>query len=352
MAIINMDNFSIYGTTTALLTQGVYIEENVLSLDPDPDGTSSGYVIRINTSVSVGLRFANPGGPNATAGIAQRFWATALPANGVALVGSSRVRGAGNESLAIAGFTSNGAARVMIYDASNVLQTVYDTGVPVVTANGWWHSEFKYVKTGTNTCDFELRVEGQTVASGSGVSCRDIVPAQYVIGQYVSGMNISQITYFKDLVMWDGTSSYNNDFLGSVLVTNLVPTSDVALNWTPSTGSTGYEILDNIPPNDAQYLSAGDPPPSPYVAEVSDLPSDVTSVKAIMTRVRAAKTDGGDGSLQVGVISNGDTALGANRPITVTMTYWSDVFQTDPDTTAPWLPDAVDDVRLQINRTL
>jgi hypothetical protein len=88
---------------------------------------------------------------------------------------------------------------------------------------------------------------------------------------------------------------------------------------------------------------------------MTSLTGDITSIKCVMTMVRAAKTDGGDGSLQNGLISHPSagpvTGLGQDRPITTAQTYWRDVFELDPKTAAPWLPSSVNQAHLQINRT-
>ncbi len=70
-----------------------------------------------------------------------------------------------------------------------------------------------------------------------------------------------------------------------------------------------------------------------------------------MTVVRAGKFDGGDGTLQNGLISAATPVNGSDRPITVSQTYWRDIFEEDPATVAPWLPAAVNLVQMQINRT-
>lgn len=471
MAIVHMDNFSIYGTNAALLTQGIYAEASC-SLVADPSG-ADGTVAKF-TNFAQTLRFAFPGGDTSTCGIAYRGWAEALPDNGTNLMSVCSVRGAGNEILAYFGLTSNGRGRMMVRNAADSDYTVFDSSVPVATANAWWHFEVKYTYDGSNLASFEVRVEGQTILDETSVPCRDLNPAQSVLKLF--GSVTTPAGYFKDYVVWDGTSSYNNDFLGSVLVTNLVPTADVDLNWAKSSALfSGAELIaDDVPfnvltasgaissgnqlrlngvyynwtsgsvdagtpagtsanpwlvamggstadaltnmfnainasgiagtdystaltanafigatgvtatqlgvasldgsslypvvetgantswassnmfygVNDMSFISADNAPPSPYVSELSNLPADVTSVKALMTRVRAAKTDGGDGSLQVSVVSNGDIGSGANRPITTSQTYWSDVFQTDPDTSAPWLPSAVDLAQLQLDRTV
>ena len=128
---------------------------------------------------------------------------------------------------------------------------------------------------------------------------------------------------------------------------------DVALNWTPSTGTAGWSLLDNSPPQDGtDYLSAGDPPPAASLFGLTPLPEDVTSVRAMVLQLRGAKVDGGDGNLQGGMKSGASTALGAKRPITTAFTYYEDVFAIDPATSAPWTPAAADAVQIQINRTV
>lgn len=351
MSIVHMDNFTIYGGVKAYLLNGVYAEVNS-DLAVDPDGISSGWVAWIGqgtgASIIRGYRFVLPSLQDKV-GQALRMWFPALPTGSDGVPCPLMWRDVSNTDLFCITVDSTGriSARTGSYDGAIVATTTN----PVITANGWYHIE-GLLDIDTDT--FELRVEGVTVLDLSGFSVANQV-AQVYIGTRSTNTSAVRTFYAKDYVIYDGSGSYNNDFIGSVLVHNLLPTADVDLNWTPSTGTTGYEILDDIPPDDGVYLSAPNPPPSPYVCEVEDLPPDVTSVKAIMTMVRAAKTDGGDASLQIGVISDPSgtpaTALGADRPITVAQTYWRDVFETDPATTAPWLPSAVDEINLQMDRT-
>jgi hypothetical protein len=221
------------------------------------------------------------------------------------------------------------------------------TTSPVITANGWYHLE-AILDVDTDT--FELRVEGIPVLTANSLAIVNTI-AQVAIGTRTTGTGAGRSYYVKDFVVYDGAGSYNNDFIGSVIVYNLTPTSDVQLNWTPSVGSNGYSILDNIPPVDTTFITAPNPPPAPYICTLSDLPPDVTSVKALMTFVRAAKTDGGDASLQVSLISDSSTGNGADRPITVAQTYWRDVQEIDPATSSPWLPSAVNAVEMELDRT-
>lgn len=345
--IEHMDNFSIYGTNKALLLNGVYAEATQtgtdLEIESDPDGISTGnamlfHVAQTGTPV---LRYALQTLDNIV-GWAGRVWMNNLPDADNKRPDVITFRDASNNQYLSLRIETTG--RMSIYGDGGT----HTTPNPVVSANGWYHVEVKYNVSGVG--HIEVRIEGVTVIDA------DLAYAghgqTYQLSTYYTGTNqTGPNMYIKDYVIWNGAGTHNNDFLGSVLVVNLKPTSDVALNWTPSTGANGYSILDNVPPDDAQYLTAPNPPPSPYVCGMSDLPPEVTSVKGIMTFVRAAKTDGGDASLQVGVISAAVTALGANRPITVAQTYWRDVFEVDPATTASWLPAAVNAASMQMNRT-
>lgn len=352
MAITFMDNYSMYGTNKALLLNGVYAEATqpfgTFGLTGDPDGSGGivPFFIVSQATVPV-LRYVLLSAQD-VCGWAMRVYMDNLPQDNNRRPNVMTWRGAANNQFASCIIETTG--RITFSDGVNTVTTTN----PVVTANGWYHWEAKYDTSGTGS--FELRIEGLPVIDipSLGYVGHEQV---YQIGTFFDGTNFDPkpTLYIKDYVVWDDTSAYNNDFLGSVIVYDLAPTSDVALNWTPTPGPDGYTILDNNPPNDAQFIAAGVPIPAAYEATLEDLPPDVTTVRALQTMVRAAKTDGGDGFLQNSLISDPSgtpaTANGADRPITVSFTYWYDVFQTDPKTSAPWLPAAVNDVNMKINRT-
>lgn len=361
MAIVHADNFSIYGTDTGLMLNGVYAEITDCSLGADIDGVSAGRVLYINgnnSNSTDGFRYILPGG-RSKVGICGRVWLYALPTGNGAIPLPMQWRNSGNAALVTVTIETTGVIAARTGGQTGAIFA--QSSVPVVTATGWFHYEAVY---DASNGDFELRIESTPVitapALGPVNGANSI--AQLYVGTRSSNTGAVYSYVFKDFVVWDSTGSSNNNFLGSVLVGQLLTTSDVALNWTPSSGTTGWNILDNIPPVDATYLAApynpAGPPfyPSPYKAVMSNLPLEATSVKALISYVRAAKIDGGDGQLQVGIISDPSgtpaTALGANRPITIAQTYWRDVFEVDPKTSAAWLPAAVNDINIQINRTL
>lgn len=353
MAIQWADSFSRYGTGSASNTamKDGLPYNNWLSqavTDPDPAAAAAGErCVLLNSGLNndpltenrIALRTPSAG----TVGVAARYWFNSF--------------GSGTARRCIAVFANNTptalvSCRVEANGALTIVEgltgaVIATTTSPMISTNTWNHIETSYNGT---TGAIEVRVNGITRVSGTAVTTGTTYfafPINRIGAASGSGM------YVKDLVIWDGTGSRNNSFLGSVVVRRRPPVSDVTLGgWLPSTGSTGYNLLAKTAVNDSTYLSADDSPPAPMQYNIQDLPDDVTSVKAVIAVVRAKKIDGGDANLQTSIISNGTPGDGADRPITSAFSYWYDVFEVDPDTGSGWTPQAFNDATVEINRTV
>lgn len=475
MTLQHMDNFSVYGTVMALLTNGIYAQANGdQQLVADPDGISPGRVLRQNSSAASypTLRYIYPLA-QPVVGSANRVWMNILPTGGQDRPKVFSWRNAANSEQAYLMIESTG--QLIFNDTGTAGGTTnFITPAPVMTANGWWHIEAKYTRSGGGS--IEVRVEGITVISITGLGYGAVADIAQTAFHGPQSNFSSAVKYMKDLAIWDGQGTQNNNFLGSVIILDLTPDTDVALNWDKSSPLfSGADLLRDLVPfniltasgalasgnqvrinntyynwtsgsvdtgapagtsanpwlvnmgasttdallnmfkainasgvagtdystaltintfvgasgvsatqlgivalngvslytctetgantawaagamfvgvNDMSFISAPNPPPAAYECSLSNLPVNVTSVRGLMTMVRAMKSDGGDGSLQVSLISGASTDDGANRPITATMNYWLDISELDPDTAAPWTPLAVDAVTMKINRTV
>lgn len=368
MAIIFADfpsgQTGLYGTDRDLMLNGIWAAFEgpssgaypTLVADPDPNIAGAGRVLRCdNTSGAVaGARFALPAGETDTVGIGFRLWMSALPSGNWAswqapLIG---FRNISNGSIAYLTVLSNGAMAVATTRDGTTL--LGQTSGPVVTANAYNHIEIKCVRDAA-AGEVEVRVNGVTKLELDTLALGANNIASLFIGvNYWASGNINKgLTYYKDVVFWDDAGAEGNDFQGSVAVHDLVPDGDIALNWATSTGTTGWDLIDKSPPVDTDYIQAGDPPPDPAKFSLTDLPDDVTSVRALLPIVRAVKTDGGDCNIQVGLTPN-DTNWddGADRPITTAQSYYWDVSHLSPATSAPWTPNEVNDAYVRADRTL
>jgi hypothetical protein len=346
MSLIFFDNFSIYGGDTGKLADGIYAAVAIDGIVTDPDITATGQVIKMGIfeAAPYVLRYVLPGGNSDKVGIALRLWLASVPANFAEIPEIMHWNNSLNNTIASLSVNTVGGLTFSLGGKEGTV--LGESSGPVLTANAWNHIE-AYIDSSGNA---EARVNGATVATVTGAAFEAIAQVQHV-GQ---GTNFSGLKwYIKDLIYWDDSGSQNNNFLGSCQVLDLTPMSDdVFSGWTLSAGSTAWTILDDAPPDNANYIAADNTLPAATVHGLTNLPPDVTSVKGVMTMVRAQKEDGGDGQLQNGVVSGSSTGLGTDRPITTAPTYWYDIFQLDPATSLPWTPGAVDAAKLTLHRTL
>lgn len=350
-----MDNFGSYGANGAYMLNGLYAV-NVGSLVADPDPSATGTVFWVNgESVNPKETLRKVlNSTQATVGVAFRIWLATLPSD-VAMNPMLKFNSDTNGNLLSLSVTPTGALKLSLNGSNSAEGTLIEaTTGPVLIANAWQHVEAK-VTINTVTGAYEIRVEGINVLDGTATNTKGTGSSNCAIVAFANKPNGSGggvNMYIKDLVIYDSTGTHNNDFIGSVTVYRLVPNADSTLGgWTTSSGVTGYNLIDESPPVDTGYVQADSTPPAAAEFGLTNLPADVTSVRGLMTLVRAAKTDGGDATLQISVGSDGDYDNGADRPITTAFTYWFDVCEEDPATAAPWLPSAVNAATLVLDRT-
>lgn len=341
----------LYGTDTSYMLNGIWAQLFIggtatISLSEDPDPNTEGNVLRMGVSSGIArARIVNPAGAQVTSGVGVRMWLTSLP-TGTNIVPAIEFRNGSNVLICDAVVLPDGTLRVR----NSAGATLGTTTAPAVTANAWQHVEVKSLRDAA-AGEAELRVNGVSVLDLTGLALGADNIAQASLA--ITASDIFSFVYWKDFVYWDGSGANGNDFQGSVAVHDLLPDADIDLNWTPSSGSTGWDLLDESPPADGGYIQAADPPPDPAKFSLTDLPDDVTSVRALLPIVRAVKTDGGDCNIQVGLTPN-DTNWedGADRPVTTAFTYFWDVSHLSPATSAPWTPVEVNAAYGRVDRTL
>jgi hypothetical protein len=346
------------------MTNGVWAEVRqvfggavALVADPDPNIGSAGNVVRTTASGNSSngeIRFALPS-PQATEGIGFRLWQSQLP-NSNNLCPWVAFRNTSNATKFALRFLTNGSIEARSGTNSEIAgfgTYLGETDGPAVTANAWNHVEIKALAD-SSAGTIEVRVEGIVVLTLDTQNTGASSIAQIACGVRASLNEVSASIYWKDVFFWDTTGSEVNDFQGSVSVYDLLPDADDVLNWTPSTGSTGWDLIDdNDGPDDADYVSADDTPPAASIFGMTNLPEDVTSVRAVVSIGRMMKTDGGDCDIQMSLSPNGtDWDTGSDRPITTAFTYFWDTSHVSPATSAAWTPAEVDALEFRIDRTL
>ena len=130
---------------------------------------------------------------------------------------------------------------------------------------------------------------------------------------------------------------------GDIRFDGLLPTGDVETEWTPSAGVDHYALVDERPPSDADYVSAG----SPALRDVysgGDWSGTAKTPQFLMQWARAKKDSAGTRQLKFIVSSDSTESAGSLFDLTTAYAYYKRALMTDPSTGSPWTEGAIDAV--------
>lgn len=353
MSIIWAESFDYYGSDAAGLAQmldGAWADStNGPTTDQKRTGLRS---LPFSGTNSTSRRVF--GAAHQTVGIAAAFYLTALPTINQACALFSFRDGANHPQLTLELQTTGIIGAWRGNHTVNYFDTLLgeSTG-DLVAPSSWNHIEVKAVIG--NSGSVEVRLNGVTIMNLTGVNTSNaefgVQSASQVVFGFLSN-NSGRTMYLDDLVAWDDSGTYCNDFIGDQKVFTHMPDADTAdVDWTPSAGSDRYAMIDEIPADgDATYdtaVNAGDR----MGVTFPDLDPEVISVTAVCVIHKTKKTDAGVAHLQASIQSGSSEQPGEDRSITTLYTYRWDNFEVDPDTSAPWTPSAASACAMVLERT-
>jgi hypothetical protein len=231
---------------------------------------------------------------------------------------------------------------------------------PCLAAGGYHHFEAK-AKIDDTTGYVEVRVNEVTVLNVTGVDTQSTTNAE--CSQFNLGTSGSVLdggpghgNYdIDDIFCWDDdTSDLENtvvDFVGDKGCYYLPVNADTAeADWTKSSGVTGYELLDETTPDDADYI-ADSTGAARSIFQVAALPANVSEVIALMPVVRAVKMESGSVTIRAGVVVGTDESYTPDTSPSTEFSYITPGPKTiDPSTGVAWASNA--DPSLLIERTV
>lgn len=359
MALLWCDGFDHYGTDETHMRDGVYAEMNhTLVSDQFATGTHS---IRCTehtgTSGEDVNRFVLPAAVDKI-GVYMKVFFPSLPSTNTVAVPIDFLSTSATRSQVSCFLTSTGAIsfkRGQNYGINGETGTTIATSDPLISTSGWNSLEIQIYIHDTLGW-IRVAVNNVLVFEVSGIDTKHDSTniAQIGIGNqsFYGGASVNDTTfYIDDLYIYDfvGDSAVDTDFvpttdgtgkatnfIGDLQVMYLPPNGDTAeVDFTPSTGTDGYAMVDEVDPNDTDYIystTAGDL--SEF--ELTDLPEDITYIRGLMLLGRMAKNDSGAAMIKFGMRSDAAVADSDEFPITVEPTYWWTFQNTDPDSDARW----------------
>lgn len=195
-----------------------------------------------------------------------------------------------------------------------------------------------------------LNPQGESIASNEvSITTTGTTSSNTITWTAPPGMTVTGYRVYR------GTAAgAENVYYAPGNVLTFTDTGGASTAGTPPTDTgTGFSQINEVTPDDdATFITAGQGPyPAAYQATMTQLPTNVTTVRSVMTIHRSRKTDGGDGNIQASLISGANTGSGTSRPITTAYTYWWDVFENDPSG-SNWNKTLVNALKLKLDRTL
>ena len=242
---------------------------------------------------------------------------------------------------------NTGAAQVSLWLNNNIVQvnrqssTLLGISSRQIAMNSWTYVEWKVTIDGT-TGSFEVRVNGDTYISASGVNTRGQTTNNWA-NMITFPVNYNYLL-IDDIYVVDTTGSINNDFLGDIRVATLLPSGAGSnTTWTPSTGANYACVDETLINNDTDYVSTtvvGNIDTYAY----ADLPANTTAVKGVQTNLGIRKDDAGYRQACAVVRSGGTNYPATAVGLSDSYVYQSDMWETDPATGVAWTPTGVNNM--------
>ena len=211
--------------------------------------------------------------------------------------------------------------------------TLLATGATVLSSGVWYYVELG-ATINSSTGSYTLKINGVTELTASGVNTQSTGNASANTIQIGSMSNSAKV---DDLYVCDGQGSVNNTFLGDVRVQALLPASDGGeTQWTPSAGTTHYSLVDEVPPDgDTSYVyssTAG----QVDVYGMSAIAASTGTVKGVQWLAYARKDDAGTRTIAPLIRISSTDYAGSDQNIGTSYTYYLQVYEEDPSTSAAW----------------
>jgi hypothetical protein len=245
--------------------------------------------------------------------------------------------------------------RFSLYTGTSDPPVLLGRSSPVVGAGAYMHFEH-YLKVDDSAGAYELRINEVTVLNLTSKDTNNVgggEVSQVTVGRqgspFAGGKNIDmEDCYLNDT---DADGSGCDSFVGDVKCGVLMVNGDTAqADFTKSTGSVGYSLIDDVPPDDADYISTA------VTTAESDFgfangPSNISEVLTTRPFVRAKKDDAGTCTIAPSMISAGDKAVVDGQPITTAFAYYDTNVPFNPDTGVPWTGSELDAALMVVERT-
>lgn len=222
----------------------------------------------------------------------------------------------------------NGATKTLQF--RNGANTLLASGTKVLQNNSWYYVEALITLSNT-VGTISLSIDNVADIVATGLNNRN-----------TANNNITAVA-FRGVVTANTRWAQMFGFDGGVLqgpsrISLLTPTADGAVAaWTPSTGTTLFNLVDEIPPNgDTDYISSATPTQQALFTFTS-LPYTPNTIYGVQVSLYAKRDDAAARSLACLVRSGGTSVTGTTQAVTASyLDFYLQIYELNPVTVAAW----------------
>jgi len=194
-----------------------------------------------------------------------------------------------------------------------------------------------------NSGTIETKIDGTADISYSGDT--------YLSGssniEYVR-MYVDARTYNTDIFYFDDVLVGTGDWPGDIrFAPALVPDGDTAQkDWTPSTGSVNWDMVDEVPPNDDDYVSVGSANHKDLYTVSDWTPGTNEEPQFLVDWMRVKKESAESVMIRSVIKSGGVESSGGSVDLTTDYAYYSRIIDTEPSTGSSWIEATINAIEI------
>jgi len=208
----------------------------------------------------------------------------------------------------------------------------------------WHYVEVKLVlRTGVNG-SYELRINGVTDISGSGVDLADSGVDGADIHAWRFSANVSTILRLDDMYVLNGTGAVNNDFLSPSIVEGKVPNANgTTIQWTNNGTGDSFTSVDDAFDQAPDDVGAGgtvgsDTNGQKDTYNFEDLTQITGTIHAVQLGIQLGMAAAGTRTVKTKYRDPSTTEADGDSHVVNSTTFdeFTQVFQENPVSAAPW----------------
>lgn len=207
-----------------------------------------------------------------------------------------------------------------------------------LTTRVWHYLEVK-VKFHATTGSFEVRLNGETVASGSNVNTVGTATQTRPTMLYLGNAGDAVKTRVDDIYICDDQGATHNDFLGDITIRRLSTSgAGNSTQFTPSIAMANWLLVRDLTgtDDDTTYVQS-DTATEKDTYAFTDISDDPASFKAVAVNSYCKKSDAGSRNfVHVARSSTTETDSSVIYPAAAQYRYLQSLYTVDPNTSAAW----------------